>query len=216
MSSIGKMPWHFSLWNVSRGEWTRRLKCQCVLPRDVLTAGPDSACWPLAAPDPSPSHLVPRPPPLPPTTETWEACLFSFERTAWIFTPAFQIEHWHCLFELSSLFYWVLYPSCSFKILLVSKLHIPYMPSCSASNSGTFRSCIWGPWLQTWQFGIDQVGCMFEICQFLCPCIVWLSVPFLCISKDLCVHLAFMCNLTGQLSAFCSSPARFSQDWNLV
>lgn len=126
-----------------------------------------------------------------------EACLFSFERTAWIFTPAFQIEHWHCLFELSSLFYWVLHPSRSFKILLMSKLHIPYRPSCSTSNSGTLRSCIWGPWLQTWQFDIDQAGCVFGICQSLCPCIVWLSVPFLCISKDLCVH-----------PAFCS-PARF-------
>lgn len=216
MSSIDKLPWAFLFVERKRGEWTCRLKCQCVLPRGVLTAGPDGACWPRVTPDPSPPHLGPLLPPLPPATGIWEACLFSFERTAWIFTPAFQTEHWHRLFELSSLFYWVLHPSCSFKILLVSKLHIPYRPSCSTSNSGTFRSCIWGPWLQIWQFSIDQVGCMFGICQFLCPCTVWLSVPFLCISKDLCVRPAFMCNLTWQLSAFCLSPAHFSQEWNLV
>lgn len=49
---------------------------------------------------------------------------------------------------------------------------------------------------------------MFRICQCLCPFIAWLSVPLLCVSKGLCMHPAFMCDLTGQLSAFCSSPAQ--------
>lgn len=49
---------------------------------------------------------------------------------------------------------------------------------------------------------------MFRICQFLCPFIAWFSVPFLCVSKGLCVRPGFMCNPTGQLSAFCSSPAQ--------
>lgn len=75
-------------------------------------------------------------------------------------------------------------------------------------NGSASRSHIWGPWLETWQFGIDQVGCMFGICQFLCPFIVWLSVPFsLCFKRALCTSCLYVWSYRAA-SALCSSPAQ--------
>lgn len=37
----------------------------------------------------------------PPTTKIWEECLFSFQRTTWMFPTVFQTECWQCLFELT-------------------------------------------------------------------------------------------------------------------
>lgn len=125
-------------------------------------------------------------------------------------------QSWQCLFELSNK---VLLFIRFFTLRAVLKSYqpvVPYGSSRATWNSSTCRSHIWGPWLETWQFGIDQVGYMFGICQFLCPFIVWFSVPFLCVSKGLCVHPAFMCNLIGQLLLCVHLLLRhFSQEWDL-
>lgn len=45
------MPWHFSLWKVSRSKGTNSPKCHWVLPSDVLTAAPDTDCWTVVIPE---------------------------------------------------------------------------------------------------------------------------------------------------------------------
>lgn len=46
---------------------------------------------------------------------------------------------------------------------------------------------------------------MFGSCQFLCLFIVWLSISFLSVSKELCIPSVCMCHLTEWHSALCPS-----------
>lgn len=46
---------------------------------------------------------------------------------------------------------------------------------------------------------------MFGSCQFLCLLIVWLSISFLRVSKELCIPSACVCHLMGWHSALCPS-----------